>query len=43
MIQDIKEFKPTIFGTFPLFFTKMVKKIEAVIDGKGGYEQWMFK
>jgi long-subunit acyl-CoA synthetase (AMP-forming) len=38
MIQDIQEFKPTLFGTFPLFFSKMVKKIERSIEGKGAYE-----
>jgi hypothetical protein len=38
MIEDIKEFKPTLFGTFPLFFNKMVKKIGTIIEGKGAYE-----
>ena len=33
MIEDIQALKPTIFGSFPVFYNNIVKSIKNKIEG----------
>ena len=39
LIADIQKLRPTIFGSFPGFFTKMYDKIKENIDGRNHFIQ----
>ena len=43
MIDDIQTLKPTIFGSFPLFYNNIVKSIKKRIDGQNTSTKWMFE
>jgi long-subunit acyl-CoA synthetase (AMP-forming) len=42
MIEDLQTLKPTIFGSFPLFYNRIKKAIESKMENQGKYVRWIF-
>lgn len=42
LLEDLQTLKPTIFGSFPLFYNRIAKAINAKMEQQSGYARWMF-
>jgi long-subunit acyl-CoA synthetase (AMP-forming) len=42
LIEDLQTLKPTVFGSFPLFYNRIAKAINAKMEEYSGYARWIF-
>ncbi len=42
LIDDLQTLKPTIFGSFPLFYNRIAKAINAKMEQQSAYVRWLF-